>query len=129
MIFFKAESILKERQRRQTGRMLCSELGKVGWEQEGMRGTPQELEHMEWGRRCEQSCLGSTKGMLLCKQHLPVTFAFSRMISVEQTHNCKEEHKRNLQHNGFEQSFQSSSAVHVSNITCVPRKTFKHCSP
>lgn len=61
----------------------------------GKWGTPQELENMEWGRRCELSCLGSTEGMLLCKQHLPVMFAFSRMISVEQTQDCKEEHKRN----------------------------------
>lgn len=88
MVFFKAESILKERQRHQMGRMLSKELWKVGWELGGCRRPPRSCS--TWNGEGDVSC----PAWAAQRRYLPVMFAFSSMISVEQTHDCQEEHKQ-----------------------------------
>jgi len=124
MVFFKAESILKERQRHQMGRMLSKELRKVGWELGGCRRPPRSCS--TWNGEGDVSCPdGQHKGDT-CQSCLLflVWFQLSRLMIAKRNIN------KSLQpvHSGFVQCFSSSSAVYVNNTAHVLRKTLIHHS-
>lgn len=125
MVFFKAESILKERQRHQMGRMLSKELRKVGWELGGCRRPPPGAAAHGMGKEMWAVLLGQHKGDT-CQSCLLflVWFQLSRLMIAKRNIN------KSLQpvHSGFVQCFSSSSAVYVNNTAHVLRKTLIHHS-